>query len=118
MILSIGGALAHQLEHRFFHLSWSQMGGVQIFGVRSLRQRSFRPAAIPHVTSFQVAGYIFHHRAQLRGWKFVYRPDVVSPAELPEDVVMHTRSKYIEAFERLTTIPFPAYRENPSVVLG
>jgi phosphoribosylaminoimidazole-succinocarboxamide synthase len=38
--------------------------------------------------------------------------------ELPDDVVMHTRSKYIEAFERLTTIPFPAYRENPSVVLG
>ena len=38
--------------------------------------------------------------------------------ELPEHVVMHTRSKYIEAFERLTTIPFPAYRENPSVVLG
>jgi phosphoribosylaminoimidazole-succinocarboxamide synthase len=38
--------------------------------------------------------------------------------ELPEDVVMHTRSKYIEAFERLTTIPFPAYRENPPVVLG
>ena len=35
-----------------------------------------------------------------------------------QDVVMHTRSKYIEAFERLTTIPFPAYRENPSVVLG
>jgi cellulose synthase/poly-beta-1,6-N-acetylglucosamine synthase-like glycosyltransferase len=24
-------------------------------------------------------------RAQLRGWRFVYRPDVVSPAELPED---------------------------------
>jgi phosphoribosylaminoimidazole-succinocarboxamide synthase len=38
--------------------------------------------------------------------------------ELPEDVVMHTRSKYIEAFERLTTIPFEAYLENPSVVLG
>jgi phosphoribosylaminoimidazole-succinocarboxamide synthase len=38
--------------------------------------------------------------------------------ELPEDVVMHTRSKYIEAFERLTKIPFPAYVENPSVVLG
>ncbi len=26
------------------------------------------------------------YRAQLRGWKFIYRPDVVSPAELPEDV--------------------------------
>ena len=38
--------------------------------------------------------------------------------ELPEDVVAHTRSKYIEAFERLTTIPFESYLENPSVVLG
>jgi phosphoribosylaminoimidazole-succinocarboxamide synthase len=38
--------------------------------------------------------------------------------ELPEDVVMHTRSKYIEAFERLTKIPFEAYVERPSVVLG
>jgi len=26
------------------------------------------------------------YRAQLSGWKFVYRPDVVSPAELPEDI--------------------------------
>jgi cellulose synthase/poly-beta-1,6-N-acetylglucosamine synthase-like glycosyltransferase len=26
------------------------------------------------------------YRAQLAGWKFVYRDDVVSPAELPEDV--------------------------------
>jgi phosphoribosylaminoimidazole-succinocarboxamide synthase len=38
--------------------------------------------------------------------------------ELPEDVVMHTRSKYIEAFERLTKIPFEQYVERPSVVLG
>ena len=38
--------------------------------------------------------------------------------EIPADVVAGTRSKYIEAFERLTTIPFPAYLENPSVVLG
>ena len=38
--------------------------------------------------------------------------------ELPAEVVADTRSKYIEAFERLTTIPFPAYVENPSVVLG
>jgi cellulose synthase/poly-beta-1,6-N-acetylglucosamine synthase-like glycosyltransferase len=26
------------------------------------------------------------YRAQLAGWKFVYRPDVVSPSELPEDL--------------------------------
>jgi phosphoribosylaminoimidazole-succinocarboxamide synthase len=38
--------------------------------------------------------------------------------ELPDDVVAHTRSKYIEAFERLTTIPFEAYADDPSVVLG
>jgi phosphoribosylaminoimidazole-succinocarboxamide synthase len=38
--------------------------------------------------------------------------------ELPQDVVAHTRSKYIEAFERLTTIPFEAYLESPSTVLG
>ena len=38
--------------------------------------------------------------------------------ELPEDVVMHTRSKYIEAFERLTKIPFHDYLANPSLVRG
>ncbi|MEM1028916.1 MAG: glycosyltransferase [Myxococcota bacterium] len=26
------------------------------------------------------------YRAQLAGWKFIYRPDVISPAELPEDI--------------------------------
>ncbi|MBM4363318.1 MAG: glycosyltransferase [Deltaproteobacteria bacterium] len=26
------------------------------------------------------------YRAQLRGWRFVYRPDVVTPAELPEEM--------------------------------
>ena len=38
--------------------------------------------------------------------------------ELPDDVVAHTRSKYIEAFERLTTIPFGSYNDSPNVVLG
>ena len=38
--------------------------------------------------------------------------------ELPDDVVQVTRAKYHEAFERLTTIPFPAYLDNPTVVLG
>jgi phosphoribosylaminoimidazole-succinocarboxamide synthase len=38
--------------------------------------------------------------------------------ELPEDVVMRTRSKYVEAFELLTKIPFPEYVANPDVVLG
>jgi phosphoribosylaminoimidazole-succinocarboxamide synthase len=38
--------------------------------------------------------------------------------ELPDDVVFETRKHYIEAFERLTTIPFEAYVAEPSVVLG
>jgi phosphoribosylaminoimidazole-succinocarboxamide synthase len=38
--------------------------------------------------------------------------------ELPDDVVFSTRKKYVEAFERLTTIPFQAYVDDPSVVLG
>jgi len=38
--------------------------------------------------------------------------------ELPADVVQATRAKYVEAFERLTTIPFQAYLDDPSVVLG
>jgi phosphoribosylaminoimidazole-succinocarboxamide synthase len=38
--------------------------------------------------------------------------------ELPAEVVQATRAKYVEAFERLTTIPFDAYLDNPSIVLG
>jgi phosphoribosylaminoimidazole-succinocarboxamide synthase len=38
--------------------------------------------------------------------------------ELPEDVVAGTRARYVEAFERLTEIPFDDYLANPSVVLA
>src|SRR5262252_5273903 len=38
--------------------------------------------------------------------------------ELPQEVVQATRAKYVEAFERLTTIPFPAYLDDPTVVFG
>jgi phosphoribosylaminoimidazole-succinocarboxamide synthase len=38
--------------------------------------------------------------------------------ELPDEVVAGTRAKYVEAFERLTSVPFDAYLANPSVVLG
>jgi phosphoribosylaminoimidazole-succinocarboxamide synthase len=37
--------------------------------------------------------------------------------ELPEDVVAGTRARYIEAFERLTGIPFDGYLADPGVVL-
>jgi phosphoribosylaminoimidazole-succinocarboxamide synthase len=38
--------------------------------------------------------------------------------ELPDDVVMRTRAKYVEAFELLTKIPFAEYVDRPNVVLG
>ncbi len=37
--------------------------------------------------------------------------------ELPEDVVAGTRARYVEAFERLTEIPFERYLADPTVVL-
>jgi phosphoribosylaminoimidazole-succinocarboxamide synthase len=56
--------------------------------------------------------YVRDH-VEATGW------DKTSPGpELPADVVEATRARYVEAFERLTTIPFEAYVENPSVVLG
>jgi phosphoribosylaminoimidazole-succinocarboxamide synthase len=44
--------------------------------------------------------------------------DKVPPGpELPPDVVAGTRARYVEAFERLTEIPFATYLERPAVVL-
>jgi phosphoribosylaminoimidazole-succinocarboxamide synthase len=37
--------------------------------------------------------------------------------ELPEDVVAGTRARYVDAFERLTEIPFDRYLSDPEVVL-
>jgi phosphoribosylaminoimidazole-succinocarboxamide synthase len=37
--------------------------------------------------------------------------------ELPEDVVAGTRARYVEAFERVTGIPFEDYLAEPAVVL-
>jgi phosphoribosylaminoimidazole-succinocarboxamide synthase len=37
--------------------------------------------------------------------------------EVPEDVVAGTRARYVEAFERLTEIPFDRYLSDPKVVL-
>ena len=51
--------------------------------------------------------------AESLGWNKTYP----GPA-LPADVVEGTRARYIEAFERLTGVPFEAYRGRPEVVLG
>jgi phosphoribosylaminoimidazole-succinocarboxamide synthase len=36
--------------------------------------------------------------------------------ELPDDVVAGTRERYVEAFQRLTELPFDAYLDDPEVV--
>ncbi len=38
--------------------------------------------------------------------------------ELPAEIVAGTRARYIEAFERITEIPFDDYLADPNVVLG
>ena len=44
--------------------------------------------------------------------------DRTSPGpSVPDDVVAGTRARYIEAFERLTEIPFDRYLSDPKVVL-
>src|SRR5204862_6440718 len=37
--------------------------------------------------------------------------------ELPDDVVAGTRARYVEAFEKLTEIPFDSYVADPETVL-
>jgi phosphoribosylaminoimidazole-succinocarboxamide synthase len=45
--------------------------------------------------------------------------DKTPPApELPDDVVDGTRARYVEAFERLTGVPFGRYLADPRVVLS
>jgi cellulose synthase/poly-beta-1,6-N-acetylglucosamine synthase-like glycosyltransferase len=34
------------------------------------------------------------YRAQLKGWRFIYRPDVVTPSELPEDISAFRAQQY------------------------
>jgi phosphoribosylaminoimidazole-succinocarboxamide synthase len=38
--------------------------------------------------------------------------------DLPSDVVAGTRARYVEAFERLTGLPFERYVDDPGIVLG
>jgi len=47
------------------------------------------------------------------GWNKAY-----PGPELPDEVVQATRTKYVEAFELLTTIPFERYLEDPGAVLA
>jgi len=54
----------------------------------------------------------------VRDWCEASGWDKTAPGpELPEDVVGGTRGRYVEAFERLTSIPFDEYSARPEVVL-
>jgi glycosyltransferase involved in cell wall biosynthesis len=54
------------------------------------------------------------YRAQLAGWRFVYRPDVVAPSELPEDVFAFRAQQYRWAKGTVQT----ARKLLPSVLSG
>jgi phosphoribosylaminoimidazole-succinocarboxamide synthase len=49
--------------------------------------------------------------AESLGWDKTY-----PGPELPDDVVVGTRARYVEAFERLTGIPFDDYAADPGIV--
>ncbi len=51
--------------------------------------------------------------AESLGWDKAY-----PGPELPDDVVQGTRQRYLEAFERLTGVPFDDYSANPEVILS
>jgi phosphoribosylaminoimidazole-succinocarboxamide synthase len=54
----------------------------------------------------------------VRDWCLATGWDRTAPGpELPPDVVAATRARYVDAFERLTGIPFARYLRNPDVVL-
>jgi len=54
----------------------------------------------------------------VRDWCETIEWDKTAPGpELPDDVVAGTRARYVEAFERLTGIPFADYLVRPDVVL-
>ena len=54
----------------------------------------------------------------VRDWCEAVGWDKAPPAPaLPDDVVAGTRARYVEAFERLTGIPFASYLADPEVVL-
>ena len=56
--------------------------------------------------------YVRDH-CETRGWDKTY-----PGPELPEEVVARTRAKYVEAFERLTKVPFQSYLDDPAAVLA
>ena len=54
----------------------------------------------------------------VRDWCLATGWDRTAPGpELPPDVVSGTRARYVEAFERLTEVPFERYLADPAVVL-
>ena len=54
----------------------------------------------------------------VRDWCLATGWDRTPPGPaLPADVVAGTRARYVDAFERVTDIPFDRYLENPEVVL-
>jgi phosphoribosylaminoimidazole-succinocarboxamide synthase len=59
-----------------------------------------------------------YDKQYVRDWCLATGWDRTPPGpELPPDVVEHTRRRYVEAFERLTDVPFDRYLDDPRVVL-
>ena len=58
------------------------------------------------------AAYARNQQREEEGWY-----ETAPGPELPDDVVAGTRARYVDAFERVTGIPFDDYLADPGVVL-
>src|ERR1700681_1509118 len=67
VILSVGSAVTHQLQHGFLDLERRKMGSVQVFRVGSLGERGFGAAAVPMIAHSKVASHILYRSAKFRG---------------------------------------------------
>jgi phosphoribosylaminoimidazole-succinocarboxamide synthase len=120
--LAVYGFAARHAEDRGIFLADTKFElGVDVDGVVTLADEAVTPDSSRF---WPASGYApggpqpSFDKHYVRDWCLSTGWDRTAPGpSLPPDVVRGTRERYVEAFERLTGIPFARYVENPEIVL-
>jgi phosphoribosylaminoimidazole-succinocarboxamide synthase len=120
--LAVYGFAARHAEDRGIFLADTKFElGVDVDGVVTLADEAVTPDSSRF---WPASGYApggpqpSFDKQYVRDWCLSTGWDRTAPGpSLPPDVVRGTRERYVEAFERLTGIPFARYVENPEIVL-
>jgi phosphoribosylaminoimidazole-succinocarboxamide synthase len=120
--LAVYGFAARHAEDRGIFLADTKFElGVDVDGVVTLADEAVTPDSSRF---WPASGYApggpqpSFDKQYVRDWCLSTGWDRTAPGpSLPPDVVRGTRDRYVEAFERLTGIPFARYVENPEIVL-